>query len=430
MSEGMIRKLRRKFIMTATLTLVGVMLGISGLIFLSNALLTRQSIRGILNYLIENDGRIVPEKIYKPIDDDDIYNYTILHFLSELVNNDESSYRSPEFSFTTRYFAVKFDADEKLIEVQDNHISSVTEEEAEEYGREVIHRWRKFGRYKSYYYQVGEKDDGTRIVVFLDSWIQVRANHRLLYSAFIMIGVGVIVTFLLVWFFSSSAIQAEINTAELQKQFITDASHELKTPLAVIKANTEMQEMLEGETEWTQSTLRQVERLSGLIANLVMITRSQEVEKGDRTDTDVTKLVLETVQSFSSVAQNEHKELQRFIDEHVSMRAIESEIRQFVSLLLDNAIKYCDPDGTITVNLQKRGKGITLVVSNDYKEGKDTDYNLFFERFYRKDESHNSDKGGYGIGLSIAENLVKQYKGSLTAKWSDGIIYFTAILKE
>ncbi len=429
MSEGTIRKLRLNFIRSAMVTMVSVMLGISGLIFLTNAWLTRQTIRNILDYLIENDGRIIPAETMN--NGEEIYDYSILHFLGEMINNEDSSlYKSPEFRFTTRYFAVKFDADEKLVDILDNHIASVTEEEAEHYGRDALKRRRKFGRYKSYYYQVGKKDDGSAIVVFLDSWIQVRANDRLLYSVFIMIGFGVIVTFLIVWFFSSKAIRAEIKNAELQKQFITDASHELKTPLAVIKANTEMQEMLEGETEWTQSTLRQVERLSGLIANLVMITKTQERENGNRTETNVTLAVLETIQTFMPVAANEHKTLTQSIEEKVTMKAVESEIRQLTSLLLDNAIKYCDPEGLVQVTLQRRGKSVTLVVANDYKEGKDVDYNLFFERFYRKDESHNADHGGYGIGLSIAENLVEHYKGSLTAKWNNGLIYFTAVLKE
>ena len=429
MSESTIRKLRLNFIRSAMLTLVGVMLSISGLIFLTNAWLTRQNIRNILDYLIENDGRITPAEPIKPGETG--YDYSLFHFFSEIVNSDEENvYRSPEFRYTTRYFAVKFDADEKLVEILDNHISSVTEEEAESYGRAALKRRWKFGRYRSYYYQVGKKADGSSIVVFLDSWIQVRANDRLLYSVFIMIGFGVIVTFVIVWLISGSAIRVELKNAQLQKQFITDASHELKTPLAVIKANTEMQEMLDGESEWTQSTLRQVERLSGLIANLVLITRTQEKEKGDRTETNVTLAVLETIQTFSPVAQNEHKTMTQSVEEHVTMKAVESEIRQLTSLLLDNAIKYCDPEGTVQVTLQKRGKGISLVVANDYKEGKDVDYHLFFERFYRKDESHNADQGGYGIGLSIAENLVEHYKGSLTAKWNGGKIYFTAILKE
>ena len=132
MSEGTIRKLRLNFIRSAMVTMVSVMLGISGLIFLTNAWLTRQTIRNILDYLIENDGRIIPAETMN--NGEEIYDYSILHFLGEMINNEDSSlYKSPEFRFTTRYFAVKFDADEKLVDILDNHIASVTEEEAEHY---------------------------------------------------------------------------------------------------------------------------------------------------------------------------------------------------------------------------------------------------------------------------------------------------------
>ena len=437
MSESTIRKLRLNFIRSAMLTLVGVMLSISGLIFLTNAWLTRQNIRNILDYLIENDGRITPAEPIKPGEAG--YDYSLFHFLSEIVNSDEENvYRSPEFRYTTRYFAVKFDADEKLVEILDNHISSVTEEEAESYGRAALKRRWKFGRYRSYYYQVGKKADGSSIVVFLDSWIQVRANDRLLYSVFIMIGFGVIVTFVIVWLISGSAIRVELKNAQLQKQFITDASHELKTPLAVIKANTEMQELMDGESEWSQSTLRQVNRMTGLIGNLVQIARAQEMTDGELAQTDISVVVSETADSFAPVAASDGKRLEKEIPDSLVIKSSDSSMRQLTSLLVDNAIKYCDDGGTIKVELARSRRGAVLTVSNDYAEGANVDYSRFFERFYRQDEAHtisagrsegtsgeHTNKIGYGIGLSIAESLVKSMKGSIDVSWNKGRILFT-----
>ena len=110
--------------------------------------------------------------------------------------------------------------------------------------------------------------------------------------------------------------------------------------------------------------------------------------------------------------------------------AAESDIRQLATLLLDNAVKYCDQGGTITIALDEgRGKSVRLTVSNTYAEGADTDTTRFFDRFYRKDESHNVDRGGYGIGLSIAESLLTGYNGTLDASWKDGVITFTCVLK-
>ena len=150
---------------------------------------------------------------------------------------------------------------------------------------------------------------------------------------------------------------------------------------------------------------------------------------GDRVDTDVTEAIKDTVKSYVPVAENAGKTLNQNIAENVHMKAVESQIRQLATLLIDNAIKYCDEKGTIDVTVVQKGKGIRLTVSNSYAEGKNVDYSKFFERFYRADTSHNVDKGGYGIGLSIADSLVKQYNGSINASWKDGIITFDSILK-
>lgn len=198
----------------------------------------------------------------------------------------------------------------------------------------------------------------------------------------------------------------------------------------MIKANTQVQEMMNGKDEWTESTMRQVDRMTGLIQNLVTIVRAEEKEDaGDRVDTDVTEAIKDTVKSYVPVAENAGKTLNQNIAENVHMKAVESQIRQLATLLIDNAIKYCDEKGTIDVTVVQKGKGIRLTVSNSYAEGKNVDYSKFFERFYRADTSHNVDKGGYGIGLSIADSLVKQYNGSINASWKDGIITFDSILK-
>ena len=226
------------------------------------------------------------------------------------------------------------------------------------------------------------------------------------------------------------SIAPEIRNAEQQKQFITNASHELKTPLAVIKANTQVQEMMNGKDEWTESTMRQVDRMTGLIQNLVTIVRAEEKEDSeDRIDTDVSEAIRDTVKSYLPVAENAGETLNQNIGDGIHMKAVESQIRQLATLLIDNAIKYCDEHGTINVELLQKGRGVKLSVSNTYAEGKNADYSKFFERFYRADQSHNVDKGGYGIGLSIAESLVKQYNGSIDASWKDDVITFDCILK-
>ena len=116
------------------------------------------------------------------------------------------------------------------------------------------------------------------------------------------------------------------------------------------------------------------------------------------------------------------------MEDGIVMKAQEGQIKQLASLLIDNAIKYCDDKGTIHVSLSKKGKNIRLTVDNDYKDGANVDCSRFFERFYRAEESHGGEKAGYGIGLSIAESIVKRYKGTIHASWNNGIIRFTCKL--
>ncbi|NLC74966.1 MAG: HAMP domain-containing histidine kinase [Clostridiales bacterium] len=476
MNERSIKRLRRRFVILAMLPLSLVMLLIGGMIFLVNYSVVRSQVKDTLDYIIENDGNIQDAQIIEmagqdasqgtsqgagaaqaagqnasqtdgaaqgssqsaaqAASDDQMQeielptnDYNVIHFLYEIFGTEQYDYDSPEFSFSTRYFAVSLDTNENVTEIKTNHIEDLTQPDAEYYAKYALRNRFGFGMTGVYYYQVKRYDNGSFLVVYLDSTNQVNSTYRVLYAALILIGFGVIVTFIFVWTFSRKAIAPEIKNAELQKSFITNASHELKTPLAVIRANTEMQEMLSGETEWTQSTMRQVDRMSGLIQNLVMISRAREKEKTAWIVTDATKAVRETADTFSPVAKQDGKKLEIRADENVKMIASESDIRQLTSLLVDNAIKYCDKDGSIEVALSQKGKGILLCVSNNYADGRNVDYTRFFERFYREDESHNVDHGGYGIGLSIAESLVESYNGNISVTWKDGVICFNCILK-
>ncbi len=431
MNENTIRKLRRKFIVISLLSLFGAMMIIAGLLYYSNVALENRNIKNTLQYIVDNEGHLPGAKdgVKKDTGFDE---YNMIRFLNEIFNqNAGGEVSNPEFYYTTRYFAIIYDKEENLSEVIVNHIAAVTEDEAETYGEQALAYGHRFGRYGEYYYQVAKMKNNGTIVVYLDSSNMLKVNNRLLYLAMVLLFFGIVIAGVIVYVFSFKAIEPEIKNMKIQKQFITNASHELKTPLAVIRANTEMQEMLGGENEWTQSTLRQVSRMSGLIQNLVMVSRADEhVRDEEASECDITKAVKETTDTFSPVAQQDGKKIFEAIKENVTMMAADSQIRQLCSLLLDNAIKYCDDDGTVSVILSQKGKGIVLTVSNNYKNGKNVDYSRFFERFYREDKSHNTDKGGYGIGLSIAESIVEQYRGSINVNWKNGIISFQCVLRQ
>ncbi len=221
-----------------------------------------------------------------------------------------------------------------------------------------------------------------------------------------------------------------LEAVKTRQDFTANVSHELKTPLAVIRANTELEMMMHGEDEWNESTMNQVDRMTGLISNLVLIAKADEkANKEGRSDVDVSDAVAKAAEAFAPVAKQNGKTLTKDIPGEIHMVASESQIQQLVTLFVDNAIKYCDDGGEIKVTLHQKGKGVKIAVSNNYAEGKDVDYTRFLDRFYREDQSHNIDKGGFGIGLSIADSIVRQYRGKLDVSYQDGVIEFSAVLK-
>lgn len=419
MNAAAIRTLRRNFILISMLSFIAVMVFTGGLINLTNNIKVRNDMSDVLDYIIENKGDM-------PEHDED----------GEDSESGAFQALSPEARYSARYFAVLYDKDGQIAEdgLKLNHIRSVNQDEAVKLANAILESNSPFGTIGEYYfYKSAVYEDGSSIVVVMDASTLIDLNKSIIHSTVLICGAGLLLTFLAVLSVSGRMIRPEIENARRQKMFITNASHELKTPLAVIRANTELEELMNGETEWTQSTLRQVDRLNGLIQNLVMIARSQEAEDpGVRGDIDASAAILDSIKPYESVARQQGKSLTTDITPDIHMNAVESRIRQLTVLLIDNAFKYCDEKGLVHVSFSRVriGRQVRLTVSNSYAAGKDVDYSRFFERFYREDSSHssNEDKGGYGIGLSIAESICTQYKGNIRASWKDGIITFTCLL--
>ncbi len=425
MTERAIKKMKNRFILLAMASFIVVMIFVGILIFLVNLAVSRREISMVLDYIIENDGDL-PVAISTVIESDEGDDGKPA---MENIFRISRGYESPEFLFDTRYFAVIFNGDDSVRDVKTGYIAAVNEEEAVDYAREVKSRTAKFGKHGNYYYKIRKRADKSVIVVFLESANEIRVNDRLLYFAMYMVALGMIISFVLVNLLAGRVVKNEVRNAELQKQFLTNISHELKTPLAVIRANTEILEMKNGESEWSASIMKQIERMDGLIKNLVTITRAQEQDgKEGKKTVDLTAVVNETVENFSAIASQEEKKFTSEIAPGVKIKAHEGQMRQLAALLVDNAIKYCDDGGEVKVTLSRKAIGARLVVANTFKDGENLDCERFFDRFYRADESHNVEQGGYGVGLSIAESIVRRQKGSINAAWNSGTVTFTCIL--
>lgn len=412
MNKKEIERLRRKFILIAMISVFLVMLFIGGIINTVSIVTSRSAIKSTLQNIIENDG-------------DSQENM-------EPFSGEKPSAPSMSDAFFTNFkhnHFFLFNTEGKTLTLINDNTNNETETEAASEYAETINGWGKtFGRYGNYYYLKGENDNNESVLVLMDCSTELAASLRLLIATIATCVIALLITFFLVLILSGKMIRPEIENSERQKEFITNASHELKTPLAVIRANTELIEVSSGENEWTRSTLKQVDHMNGLIQNLVMIARAEEkANRGKAEKINATQIIKETIKPYEALASQEGKRLEEHIGDGVELSGEESKLRQLTTILVDNAIKYCDDKGTVEISLSsiKKGKtGLRLTVSNNFAEGKNADLERFFDRFYREDASHNIDKGGYGIGLSMAESVCKQASGSIKAQWKDGIISF------
>ncbi len=412
MNAREIQRLRIKFILIAMGSLILSMLFICLLINGVELFESRREIYRILDHLIEKEGNIQ--------DDADV---------EQQGNPSWNEAFAPSYRHHT-YYVFFYDGQGEIKDRRISHNDSNPENMAP-YASEFMKKNRDKGNDGAYYYQKEKMKDGITILAILDGRAIILSRFRLQVVSIAVVISGMILSLILVIAFSGKAIRPEIENSIRQDQFITNASHELKTPLAVIRSNTEMEELIRGESEWTQSTIRQVDRLTGLIQNLVMISKAREQEnKSGLSEIDASDIVKDAVDTFEVVAVQDGKKVEKQIDDNIRLLADGSAIRQLTTILMDNAAKYCDPGGVIKVVLHqgKRNKGLNLTVSNSYKDGKDIDYRRFFDRFYREESHHNIDKGGYGIGLSIAKTICQQYGGQIKADWKNGEISFICTL--
>lgn len=446
-------RLRWTFIAIASGTVLLLLTLVLVLLYAVNTISTYNEIYSITEYIIENSGKMPRIDMRKEtVTDFSVYD---------------------EMQYETRYFSLLTDSQGIILSGNFDHIATVNDDDADKLMRSIaeatsvpilskiftdkrtkgvifgsdsdfaymrrelssVELRNKLGSetfYRNVSGDVGElAQNGGYIVVFLDCSRRI-LDMRALRVSSIVIGISsFIIFFFIISAYSKRAIQPYIENQEKQRTFITNAGHELKTPLTIISANMEVLELIEGKNEWTESTLNQVKRLTGLVNDLITIARTEEYidDTSKLTDSlDVTQTVKELADSFRPVAEKEFKRIETSIEDGVTVLCDSKRLSEVFSILIDNAVKYCDDRGTVKVELIRRKKGFTYIVSNNYAEGKDADYSRFFERFYRGDTSHNSEKAGYGIGLAMAESIVKMHKGRISVSWANGVISFTVAI--
>ena len=233
---------------------------------------------------------------------------------------------------------------------------------------------------------------------------------------------GFAVVSLLFCFFSGRILRPIAESYEKQKRFITDAGHEIKTPLTIIQANADILEMELGENESLHDIRQQTRRLSELTGDLILLSRMEEAENAlPLIEFPVSEAIENAAAPFQTLARQQGKRFLCSIQPMLTLRGDDKSIRRLVLLLLDNALKYTPTDGTIALRFAAQGRSLCLTVTNPTETAlTPSELTRVFDRFYRIDPSRSSDTGGHGIGLSVAKAIVTAHGGRIQADTQTG----------
>lgn len=334
---------------------------------------------------------------------------------------------SPEVQYSLRFFSVRCTHAGEIVQVNQDYVASVSREDAERYAKDVLASGRTHGFENGYRYLAESGGLGTTIL-FLNSERELQAAKSLLVITLAIAGICLGVVFGLVVYFSGHAIRPYLKNLEAQKQFITNASHELKTPLTAIATSADVLAMETPEDEWVKNIQTQAARLSKLITNLITLSRLDEENPFPaRAEFSLSDMLWEVTEPFVSLAQAKGRRYTQEIEDGLTITADREAVGQMVSILLDNAFKYSPPGGAISLQLRRRARRAELLVQNSFA-GELPDAARLFDRFYRADESHSGHVGGTGIGLSIARATAEAHGGSIAAETEGGEITFRVLL--
>lgn len=326
-----------------------------------------------------------------------------------------------ETPYESRYFSVLLDESGNILQTDTRRVKAINEADAVIYGQKAFQTGKERAFLKEYRFIRTSEGTVTRII-FLDCGKQLHTYRKFLISSICMSTAGFLCFFGVIIFFSGKILKPVTESYEKQKRFITDAGHEIKTPLAIIKADADVLEMEFGENEWLDGIRDQIQRLSGLTSDLVYLSRMEESDSDiPMIEFPISDVVSETAMSFQALAQTQNKAFLCEIPPMLSYTGNEKAIRQLVSILMDNALKYSPEHGQISIALKKTSRQLCISVYNTSAQpitGEQLAH--LFERFYRADSSRSSQSGGYGIGLSVAKAIAAAHNGKITANSPDG----------
>ena len=421
----MTAKLRKKFIATAMLSLLIIIVLLLLILNLFNFMQITKRADNELMRLYNNNGKAAqagPYGLPEGPDGDDQASGTARTGMFP-GRKAFMTLGSPDRGLPDpRYFTVCVDRDGNSVFTFIN--TAISEESALEYAGDVLSQTGgaeavtgpEKGYYGTWRYLAAPSLEGTDILlIFTDCSDGFYNALSLLKTSLLMGCLTMGAMFLLVFLFSGKAVRPYVEAMEKQKRFISDAGHELKTPLAVISADTDVLELTGTENKWTKSIRDQITRMTSLISQLLLLARLDDPEKAlNITDVSLSELLIGCIRDMDPRVAALQLTITEKITPGVQVRGDRELLRQLCNILLDNALKYTDDGGSVVIEL-KKGKNVRLAITNSCKDLSEEDPERFFERFYRSDPSRSRNSGGSGIGLSSAKAICEAHHGTISA---------------
>lgn len=412
----MIKTLQNKFILTSMTAITILLVVLLGALNISNIVITHNESERMLERCFfdasQKKGDVPP---FFP------QNNEKHRFFVDAITEDNA--------LSARFFSVKLDSDGNVIFTDVDRISSVSAEEAAVYANNVSAKGKTSGKYKSFLYRIDEKN-GETTAFFLDV---SRENRNTANVLFISVLIGIVcwaAMLLLIILLSKAAIKPIAINIEKQKQFVTNAGHELKTPLAIILSNTEALELTSGSSKYTNNIKKQTLRLGELMQNLLILSRADENGLNlSVSKENISEIVSHTAEHFKESAAQKAVSIDINAENELFADVNRETFTQLASILIDNAIKYSASGNSIIISLSQNGKSAVFSTENLCESLPECEPDRLFERFYRSDSARTQKNGGSGIGLSAARAITEAHGGKIYAEYkNDGRIIFTVLL--
>lgn len=319
----------------------------------------------------------------------------------------------------SRFFVVWSDNNNNIVDVNIEQISAIDNEMAQKYALKVMSTGKKYGQLDGYKFAV--KEMGTSKMTFFMDTSEQRENFRVV--LFVSTAIAILcwlVLLIIVILLSGKVIRPVLVGIEKQKQFITNAGHEMKTPLAIIQSNNDTMALIHGENKYNAHIRNQTKRLNGLMSNLLTLAKLDEEIPMPTEIINISEIAKELLPFYIEEAQIRNVTFDVGMDNDIHMQANKDSFRQMLMVLLDNALKYTPDNGHIHFVVEKNGKHIQIIEENTCDPSLEPDTERLFERFYRGDaaRTQTKDTSGYGIGLSAARAICENFGGKLTAEYS------------